>query len=112
MKISTHKINLWVSHNLKISCLIFSFIHCYVADNENCDLMLSQVLSFFTGAEYPPPLGFDTDPTIRFCNSLEFPTASTCALEMTIPTKYHDSPQDFHDKMLYAFKNHGGFGLW
>lgn len=74
-------------------------------------MTLGQILSFFTGTEYPPPLGFDTEPTLRFSNYSEYPTASTCALELTIPTKYYDSPRDFHEKMIYGLKNHGGFGL-
>ena len=72
--------------------------------------MLTEVLSFFSGAEYPPPLGFDVDPSVGFSN-LEYPTASTCALELTLPTKHHDKPLVFREKMIYALKNHGGFGL-
>jgi len=50
-------------------------------------------------------------PSVQFSSYIEYPTASTCALEITLPTKYHDSPKDFNAKMIYALKNHGGFGL-
>ena len=73
---------------------------------------LSTVLSFFTGAESLPPMGFGMAPVLRFDPSNMFPTASTCALELTLPTKYHNQPHLFKEKMVYAFKNHGGFGKY
>ena len=74
-------------------------------------MKLHEVLNFFTGSDYPPPLGFNIDPILRFSNTNELPTASTCALEITLPTKFYKSPDDFHEKIIYAFKNHGGLGL-
>lgn len=73
-------------------------------------MTLSEIFSFFTGAAYPPPLGFDTDPSVRFSNG-EYPTASTCIVELTLPTKHYDSPEEFRTRMIYGFKNHGGFGV-
>ena len=72
---------------------------------------MKTVLAFFTGAEDIPPLGFETTPGLRFCNSIVFPTASTCALELTLPTKYHDNEEVFREKIIYGMLNHGGFGL-
>ena len=74
-------------------------------------MTLEQILNFFTGANYPPPLGFDQPAALWFSPLAEFPCASTCALELTLPTKYHDSPDMFKEKMIYALLNHGGFGL-
>ena len=57
----------------------------------------------FTGANYPPPLGFDQPAALWFSPLAEFPCASTCALELTLPTKYHDSPDMFKEKMILCF---------
>ena len=48
---------------------------------------------------------------LYFSPVAEFPCASTCALELTLPTKFHNSPDMFKEKMIYALLNHGGFGL-
>ena len=83
----------------------------YCAEAEVQQVTLGQVLSFFTGAERPPPMGFDEEAGIWFSPTATFPTASTCALELTLPTKYHDNADMFHEKMLYGLQNHGGFGM-
>lgn len=52
--------------------------------DEACgDATLAKVLSFCTGSEYPPPLGFDNPITVRFDSSTNWPLASTCALQLT-----------------------------
>ena len=71
----------------------------------------SDCLIFFSGASRIPPIGFDRECTLSFNPSSVYPTASTCALELTLPTMYHDDYIHFKDKMLYAFANNGGFGL-
>ena len=68
------------------------------------------ILSFFTGSKEVPPLGLPHTPALNFsCNS-PFPTASTCAIELTLPTIY-DIEDDFETSMNTAFLQHGGFGL-
>lgn len=71
---------------------------------------LHNVLSFFTGAEIIPPLGFEITPSLRFSDSM-LPTASTCALQLILPTSYYNNEELFKEKMIYAMLNHGGFGL-
>ncbi len=39
-----------------------------------------------------------------------YPMASTCALTLILPTKY-DNYSEFKEKMAFAIKNNGGFGL-
>ena len=80
-------------------------------DADHPEVTLGHILSFFTGAEYPPPQGFDESPSIRFNPTSEFPLASTCALELTLPTKFYDEPKLFKERMVYGIQNHGGFGL-
>ena len=73
-------------------------------------IVLHNVLSFFTGAEIIPPLGFEITPSLRFSDSM-LPTASTCALQLILPTSYYNNEELFKEKMIYAMLNHDGFGL-
>ena len=74
------------------------------------DLSLKTVLSFFTGAEEIPTTGFGEAPSLAFSHSdSPFPTASTCATQLVLPTKNKDQTS-FNDKMIYGLLNHGGFG--
>lgn len=74
------------------------------------DVVLSEVLAFFTGAESIPPLGFES-ATLTFNPYNPYPTASTCGLCLTIPTKY-ETYDEFKQHFLFAMCNHGGFGLF
>lgn len=80
-------------------------------ETEGDMLYLGNCLSFFTGASQIPPTGFDIASTLNFNSINIYPTASTCALTLTLPTKYHSSYLLFKEKVLFAFCNHGGFGL-
>ena len=87
------------------------YFHFAADDDDDAEVSLSTVLSFFTGADVPPPLGFHP-ATLKFSEVVaEFPTASSCALELTLPTKHHNNPDMFREKFVYALKHHGGFGL-
>ncbi len=72
---------------------------------------LSTVLNFFSGADDIPPGGFPLPPAINFNSRNIYPTASTCAVELTLPTQYHDDYDLFKEKLDTAFTCHGGFGL-
>ena len=54
------------------------------------NLSLETVMCFFSGACNVPPAGYDVDPAIYFSNECNYPTASTCALQLTLPTCYSD----------------------
>lgn len=84
----------------------------YFAGGNIPNTSLKQVLSFFSGSEYLPPLGFGREPVLMFTSCGPFPTASTCALQLCLPIQFHDKPDLFREKMLYALHNHGGFGLY
>ena len=62
-----------------------------VEGDETVTLSLGDCLSFFTGAEQVPPAGFDRECTLNFNSSNIYPTASTCALVLTLPTMYYDT---------------------
>ena len=65
---------------------------------------------FFSGSSEVPPMGFPHDPAINFSNTSKYPTSSTCALELTLPTM-HEIYKDFKESLDTAFIMHGGFGL-
>ena len=70
---------------------------------------LDEVLIFFTGAEAIPPTGLPEKPTLKFDRSQIYPTASTCLLQMVLPT-CHQQYATFKRHLNVAFKCHGGFG--
>ena len=75
-------------------------VSAFAADDDVAEVTLSTVLNFFTGAEIPPSLGFHP-ATFQYSEvDAEFPTASTCALELTLPTKHHNIPDMFREKFV------------
>ena len=76
-------------------------------------MTLSSILSFFSGSEEVPPLGFPSPPEINFNSTNIYPTSSTCAVQLTLPTMYHsDYYKSFKNAMEIGFLCHGGFGLF
>lgn len=76
--------------------------------------MLETVLMFFTGGEEIPPTGYGAlvQPCLNFSCDQPYPTASTCAISLTLPTKYVGEPySSFKQAMDTAMLCHGGFGL-
>jgi len=69
------------------------------------------VLSFFTGAEEEPPIGWGMEPVLNFNEENPYPTASTCALHLTLPICYYDNYEAFEDALDVGFLCRGGFGL-
>ena len=67
-------------------------------------------MSFFSGADDIPPMGYVREPELNFNPTSLYPTASTCALQLTLPT-CHDEYYHFKSAPDVAFKLHGGFGL-
>ena len=72
-------------------------------------MSLGRVLAFFTGADTIPPLGY-ASAVLNFNPLNLYPTASTCAVELTLPTRYAQYDQ-FKKQLDVAFTMHGGFGL-
>lgn len=63
---------------------------------------------FTTGASVPPPMGFETTPTIEF-NDGNLPTANTCATTLHLPTIYKEY-EVFKEKMDFSILNSPSFG--
>ena len=72
-------------------------MHIHFADA----VTLPMALGFFTGAEEMPPLGFPHEPTLVFSDTNPYPTALTCAIQLTLPTKYN-TYAEFRRSMSYA----------
>ena len=78
--------------------------------DETTQCSLEDVLVFFSGSDRVPPLGFTSCPCLVFLHNDEIlPTASTCALELRLPTA-HDDYDKFKDAMILGFIGHDGFG--
>lgn len=90
--------------------LLYSLLVFITADLSDNGVTLGTVLSFTTGSESVPPMGFDHPLGLRFNSTNVLPTSSTCALELTLPSMYHDDDLAFMNKMSYGLRNHGGFG--
>ena len=73
-------------------------------------MSLGTILSFFSGADNIPPLGFPNEPELNFNPKAVHPTASTCSIQLTLPTKYANF-EELKNKLDQAFTMHGGFGL-
>ena len=91
-------------HNLKK----FDSFLVFLAETE-MNLSLKMILSFFTGADCIPPLKYRS-AFLHFNPNNHYPTASTCAIQLTLPTKY-ESYDEFKKQMDVAFWMNGGFGL-
>ena len=79
--------------------------HLFPVDGDlNCTL--EDVLIFFTEADRIPVLGFELIPKLSFLDISPqwlLPTASTCSLELRLPT-YHIDYSSFKDYMLMGLK--------
>ncbi|XP_014679921.1 PREDICTED: uncharacterized protein LOC106819862 [Priapulus caudatus] len=69
---------------------------------------LEDVLAFVTGARHRPPCGYGVQPQITFCGASPLPSASTCAVQLVLPTGLGE--EEFHDKMTEGILGALGFG--
>ena len=83
-------------------------IICIFADGQ-CETSLSDLLAFFSGCDRVPVLGFVPSPTLHFNQIDKYPTASTCAMELVLPSQYTCYTQ-FKENMIFGLLNNGGFG--
>ncbi len=83
----------------------------YISEAEIDVISLVDVLSFVTGADCVPPLGFDPLPSIVFLHdrSEQFPKANTCCMELKLPIS--NDYDTFKENMTFGIANSPGFGL-
>ena len=94
-----------------ITCMVRTLYIIYYVFIGNPDIVsLEDVLSFFTGATRIPIGGFDCQASLTFSADACYPSASTCALQLVLPTQYYNNEELFRDRCSFAFKNPCGFG--
>ncbi len=71
-------------------------------------ITLEDIMIFATGASEPPPLGFDSKPSLKFTIG-NYPTANTCGVTLYIPLSYTDY-NAFKEAMEFAVQNSPCFG--
>lgn len=72
-------------------------------------ISLKEILTFATGSDQIPYLGFGVDPSIEFLHEETFPKANTCAMVLRLPV--HNSFNSFKESMEFAIQNSPGFGM-
>ena len=72
---------------------------------------LQEVLSFFTGSIRIPIGGFDCDAILCFSPQAYYPSTSTCALQLTLPTQFYNDEASFREQCTFAFTHPCGFGM-
>ena len=82
----------------------------HAAADDPSHLTLKEIMIFFSGTDKIPLTGFTPRPSITFDQENPYPTTSTCAFSLVLPSQYRDYAT-FKDKVTFGVKNHGGFGL-
>ena len=84
----------------------------FFVEEKLTDCSIEDVLVFFSGTDRVPPLNFEKQPTITFLHnaSAKFATASTCDLQLRLPTGYGEDYDAFKSVMVMALKDNDGFG--
>ena len=80
---------------------------------DESEVKLSEILTFWTGADQVPPGSFDHDLKIVFftqeINERRLPSSSTCALQLWLPRGVEEL-NSFTDMMKTCIKETEGFG--
>lgn len=96
-----------------ISAQCYMYINFYnIITEGSINCVVEDVLVFFTGADRIPPLGFNKKLTVMFLLNPQdkFATASTCDLQLRLPTGYGSNLSAFVDAMVLSLKGNDGFG--
>ena len=82
----------------------------FIEGDPSCSLI--DLLIFVSGADHVPPLGFEKSPNVVFIHTEGrcLPTASTCDIQLRLPTIHGSNYQRFKEMMVMALKSHDGFG--
>lgn len=80
-------------------------------DQQDIMLNLGTILTFATGMDHPPPMGFPNEPEIMFDGDRlkTLPYASTCGPTLYLPLSLSD-PDYFKERMDMAVCCAHGFG--
>lgn len=86
-----------------------SLSYTYYIDGD-LECSLEDILIFFSGTDRVPPLGFHVQPTLAFNHGARLATASTCDLQLRIPTSHGISYPNFKEAIILSIKGNDGFG--
>ena len=89
---------------------VFRFIGILILRRQGVSGHDHEFFCFFLGADDIPPIGYIHAPVINFNPNSLYPTSSTCALQLTLPTCSSEY-KPFKHACDVAFTMHGGFGL-
>ena len=78
---------------------MFLFQNVFIIGDDENSVKLETIVAFFTGADAVPPLGYPSI-TLHFSEENIYPTASTCAIVLTLPTK-HQTYDVFKQLMMF-----------
>ena len=99
---------------LKLMCvhLDSSYTLSSLIAEKEIDCTCEDVMAFFSAANRIPPLGFDKHPTLAFNHTGDtiLMTASTCDLQLQLPTIHGSVYEDFKEALLLSIKGNDGFG--
>ncbi|XP_048010126.1 E3 ubiquitin-protein ligase NEDD4-like [Megalobrama amblycephala] len=80
------------------------------AEEEEGPTKLEDILTFATGSNVVPPIGFSPQPSLEFLhNEGKYPVANTCINCLRLPI--HKSYEDFKNNMDFGIQNTQGFGM-
>ena len=96
-------------HALYVLPYILMNYYFLFSEGEN-SCSVDDVLVFFTAADRVPPLGFGRDCSVVFLHGAKLATASTCELELRLPTGHGEDLASFREAMMLSLKGHDGFG--
>ena len=85
----------------------FKFGFFLFSDGE-AQASLRHVLIFSTGADSPPPIGFENQPTIEFIDG-ELPKSNTCVPTLYLPLEINEY-EKFKAQMDFGILNSPRFG--
>ena len=77
------------------------------SDQHHLELVtIEDIMLFCTGISKIPVGGFHVTPSIIFLHGHEqvLATASTCSLQLRLPTKYHNDYEAFGEKLVLSLK--------
>ena len=84
-------------------------------ENNKCTELVTveDIMSFTTGISQVPFGGFHATPSIKFLHGVDkvLATASTCSLQLRLPTKYGEDYTAFESSLILSIKGNMGFGI-
>ena len=100
-----------VSVHVDTDVYMYTVLQTYISFSVLDLLKLTDVLSFLLERMKYLLAVFFQKPILSFDDKGVFPTASTCALHLILPTKFHEDFDQFKRHASIAFTCHGGFHL-